>query len=359
MHPFCTVVWDLAFALFSPPTPNKNAQNTLQNTNCDILGWSRGLQLFKALHLGSRFETDAAYRTAEKFKQEKTKSVCSSIFKTGGVKKGEGKKKKKRKKRKKMFWFCNVLETSLRLRSRSGYTLCLLLKLRAKSQLIWQGQSQSGGIFHTDLPLKSPCSARSEEWQQKSQKPSQCQVGSLSVLNWWILASLVIAGPSVVQHCPSFFPEGNASHWACQDRKALSSKSTLSYPWDSLLYSSREYGKRNELFKNVKYSFWSKDEEELLGWIQNWGMSRDGNGSRGREKRLWTVRFIVLGYRLPEERAEDTLLELLNTRLDKTLEYLERLYSHRFLRLERTTYPNLLHDSYQGICLNVFLFQVQ
>lgn len=46
-------------------------------------------------------------------------------------------------------------------------------------------------------------------------------------------------------------------------------------------------------------------------------MSRDGNYSRGREKRLSTLRFITLGYSLPEEGLEDTLLELLNTRLDK------------------------------------------
>lgn len=49
------------------------------------------------------------------------------------------------------------------------------------------------------------------------------------------------------------------------------------------------------------------------------------------------MRFIALGYRIPEEGAEDTLLELLNIRLDKTLEDIERLYSYKFLRLERTT----------------------
>lgn len=91
-----------------------------------------------------------------------------------------------------------------------------------------------------------------------------CQLGSLSVLNWWILAPLIIAGWSVVQHCPSFIPERTTSHWVCQDIKALPNKSNLSYPWDTLLYGTREYGKQNELFKNVKYSFWSKDEEELL-----------------------------------------------------------------------------------------------
>lgn len=43
----------------------------------------------------------------------------------------------------------------------------------------------------------------------------------------------------------------------------------------------------------------------------------------------------MLGYSIPEEGVEDTLPELLNTRLDKTLEDIERIYSHRFLRLER------------------------
>lgn len=47
------------------------------------------------------------------------------------------------------------------------------------------------------------------------------------------------------------------------------------------------------------------------------------------------MRFITLGYSLPEEGLEDTLLELLNTWLDKTLEDIERIYGHRFLRVER------------------------
>lgn len=114
-------------------------------------------------------------------------------------------------------------------------------------------------------------------------------------------------------------PGGAPSHWACQDRKAFPSKSALLYQWDTLLCSSREYGKWNELLKMRNILFGAKNEEELLGWIQNWNMSRDGNYSRGREKRLSTVRFITVGYSFPEEWFEDTLLELLNTRTDKTL----------------------------------------
>ena len=64
-------------------------------------------------------------------------------------------------------------------------------------------------------------------------------------------------------------------------------------------------------------------------------MSRDGNDSEEKEKRLWTVRFITLGHSHPKEGGEDALLELLSTRLDKTLEDIERIYSHRFFRLER------------------------
>lgn len=55
-------------------------------------------------------------------------------------------------------------------------------------------------------------------------------------------------------------------------------------------------------------------------------MSRDGNYSRGREKRLSTVRFITLGYSFPEGGFEDTLLELLNNRTDKTLKEIQRGY---------------------------------
>lgn len=124
---------------------------------------------------------------------------------------------------------------------------------------------------------------------------------------------------------------GTTSHWACRDRKALPSKSTLLY---TPLYSNREYGKWNELLKNVKYSFWCQGWGGMVGMNPEMRYVYGWKWFQGREETLKSEIYYA-GYSLPEEGVEDTLLELLNTRLDKTLEDIERIYSHRFLRLER------------------------
>lgn len=127
MQPFCTVVRDLAFALCSPPHPrNPHAPFGTPSVTFGLRQRPPAVQWFA---LGLMFwNCDATYKTAEKFKPEKTESIHSSILKQ---KKGNNKKQSMPKTdsgvlrvfRSRMLWFPAVLQMSVRLRSRFGIRL--------------------------------------------------------------------------------------------------------------------------------------------------------------------------------------------------------------------------------------------
>lgn len=165
-----------SFCSFFLPLHPKNPQTPF-GTPSVTFGMRQRPPAVQRFAFGLMFwDCEAAYKTAEKFKPEKTKSIGSSIFKTG-------KKKKKLKSSQ-----CLNLTPGFFMSSDPGcfdfmlFYRCLWdlhpdwvpdlvpsLKVQGQISGVWWAQSQSGGIFHIYLPLESPCSASTEEWRQESQ----------------------------------------------------------------------------------------------------------------------------------------------------------------------------------------------